>query len=110
MARAILTISSKNYSSWSMRGWLLCKMAGLKFKEQTVALDDPGVRLELLLLSPSVRVPRLTHGEVTVWDTLAIGEYLNEITPAARLLPADQARRGVADRRGDHAEDHRRAG
>ena len=93
MARAILTISSKNYSSWSLRGWLLCRMAGLKFKEQAVAIDDPGVRQELLLLSPSVRVPRLTHGKVTVWDTLAIGEYLNEIAPEAKLLPADQARR-----------------
>jgi glutathione S-transferase len=93
MARAILTISSKNYSSWSLRGWLLCKMAGIDFKEQPVALDDPGVRQELLLLSPSVRVPHLTHGKVKVWDTLAIGEYLNEIAPAAKLLPADQAQR-----------------
>jgi len=93
MARATLTISSKNYSSWSLRGWLLCRMAGIEFEEQTVTLDDPGVRQELLLLSPSVRVPRLEHGAVKVWDTLAIGEYLNEIAPAARLLPGDQALR-----------------
>lgn len=90
---ATLTISSKNYSSWSMRGWLLCRMAGLEFEEQRIALDDPDRRQELLLLSPSVLVPRLTHGAVTVWDTLAIAEYLAEIAPEAGLLPADQARR-----------------
>lgn len=93
MAGATLTISSKNYSSWSLRGWLLCRMAGLDFVEQTVAIDDVEVRQELLLLSPSVRVPRLTHGAVTVWDTLAIAEYLAEIAPPAHLLPADQATR-----------------
>lgn len=93
MTPATLTISSKNYSSWSLRGWLLCRMSGIAFEEQAVAIDDPNNRQELLLLSPSVRVPRLTHGHVTVWDTLAIAEYLNEIAPEAHLLPADQARR-----------------
>ena len=93
MARATLTISSKTYSSWSLRGWLLCRMAGLEFEEARVAIDDPNARQELLLLSPSVLVPRLTHDGVTVWDTLAIAEYLNEIAPEAGLLPADQARR-----------------
>ncbi len=90
MPKATLTISSKNYSSWSLRGWLLCKMAGLDFEEQPVALDDSNARRELLLLSPSVLVPRLTHGKVTVWDTLAIAEYLAEIHPEAHLLPKDQ--------------------
>src|SRR3546814_6639837 len=61
MAEAELTISSKTYSSWSLRGWLLCRMAGLKVVEKTIALDDPENRAELLLLSPSVLVPRLTH-------------------------------------------------
>ena len=93
MARATLTLSSKNYSSWSLRGWLLCRMAGLDFEEKQVAIDDPNTRQELLLLSPSVLVPRLTHGAVTVWDTLAIAEYLNEIAPKAGLLPAERARR-----------------
>ncbi|MEW5421904.1 glutathione S-transferase family protein [Amorphus sp. 3PC139-8] len=91
MAGAKLTISSKNYSSWSLRGWLLCRMAGLDFEEAKVDIDDPDTRQELLLLSPSVLVPRLTHGDVTVWDTLAIAEYLAEIAPDAGLLPADQA-------------------
>jgi glutathione S-transferase len=93
MARATLTISSKNYSSWSLRGWLLCRMAGLDFEEARVAIDNPETRQELLLLSPSVLVPRLTHDGVTVWDTLAIAEYLAEIFPKAGLLPADRAAR-----------------
>lgn len=93
MAETTLTISSKNYSSWSLRGWLLCKMAGLEFREVPVDIDDPGARRELLLLSPSVLVPRLSHGKVTVWDTLAIAEYLAEIAPKAGLLPKDIAAR-----------------
>jgi len=93
MSKATLSISSKNYSSWSLRGWLLCRMAGLDFAETRVSLDDPSTRAELLLLSPSFLVPCLTHGKVKVWDTLAIAEYLNEIRPEAKLLPADQAAR-----------------
>lgn len=93
MPSATLSISSKNYSSWSLRGWLITRMAGLDFKEELVELDTPGTRAELLLLAPSVRVPRLSHGEIEVWDTLAIGEYLNEIKPKAGLLPADPAAR-----------------
>jgi glutathione S-transferase len=93
MAEASLTVSSKNYSSWSLRGWLLCKMAGLEFAEKMAPIDDPATRAELLLLSPSFLVPCLEHGPVKVWDTLAIGEYLNEIKPEAGLLPADPAAR-----------------
>ena len=87
MAKATLTIASKNYGSWSLRGWLLCKLAGLDFAEQIVASDDPSTRAELLLLSPSFLVPCLTHNGIKIWDTLAIAEYLNEIMPAAGLLP-----------------------
>ena len=93
MAEASLTISSKNYSSWSLRGWLLCKMAGLDFEEKVASMDDPSTRAELLLLSPSFLVPRLDHGSVKVWDTLAIGEYLHELKPEAGLLPADPVAR-----------------
>jgi glutathione S-transferase len=89
MSEAQLTISSKNYSSWSLRGWLLCRMAGLGFEEVTVDVDDPEVRQELLLLSPSVRVPRLTHKGVAVWDTLAIAGYLDELHPDAKMYPDD---------------------
>lgn len=93
MARATLTISSKNYSSWSLRGWLLCRMAGLDFEEIHVDPDDPDHRQELLLLSPSVLVPRLEHNGIIVWDTLAIAEYCAEVAPEAGLLPTDQAMR-----------------
>jgi glutathione S-transferase len=89
MAKATLTITSKNYGSWSLRGWLLCKMAGLDFDEEILPADDPSMRAELLLLSPSFLVPRLTHNGVAVWDTLAIAEYLSEELPESGLLPKD---------------------
>jgi glutathione S-transferase len=90
---AVLTISSKNYSSWSLRGWLLCRMAGLDFKEDLLSSDDASARAELLLLSPSFLVPCLTHNGLKVWDTLAIAEYLHENFPQAGLLPKDMAAR-----------------
>ena len=93
MAQATLSITSKNYGSWSLRGWLLCKLAGLDFTEQVVSSTDPTMRAELLLLSPSFLVPCLTHDGIKVWDTLAIAEYLNEIKPEAELLPGDRAER-----------------
>jgi len=93
MSKAVLTIASKNYGSWSLRGWLLCKMAKLDFEEQHVGTDDPSTRAELLLLSPSFLVPCLINDGLKVWDTLAIAEYLHEIRPGAGLLPADQAER-----------------
>lgn len=93
MGTTTLTISSKNYSSWSLRGWLLMKFSGLEFDEVPVPLDDPSIRAELLLLAPSILVPRLEHEGVRVWDTLAIGEYLHELRPKAGLLPADRIAR-----------------
>jgi glutathione S-transferase len=93
MALPTLTISSRNYSSWSLRGWLLCRMAGLPIREDVLPVDDPSARAELLLLSPSTLVPRLSDGDVVVWDTLAIAEYLNEIRPEAGLLPPNRAAR-----------------
>jgi glutathione S-transferase len=89
----VLTISSRTYSSWSLRGWLLCQLAGLEVEERIISIDDPENRAELLLLSPSVLVPRLTQGDVSIWDTLAIAEYLNEAYPKAKMYPADQVAR-----------------
>ena len=89
MAQAKLTISSKNYSSWSLRGWLLCKLAELDIEEEVVPIDDPSVRAELLLLSPSCLVPCLTHNGIKIWDTLAIAEYLAELKPGSQLLPKE---------------------
>jgi glutathione S-transferase len=93
MTNTTLTISSKTYSSWSLRGWLLCKMAGLPFEERVLSMDDPSTRAELLLLSPSFLVPGLEHDGTAVWDTLAIAEYLAEIKPKAGLLPKERAAR-----------------
>lgn len=93
MQAATLTITSKNYSSWSMRGWLLARLSGLPFEEIMIPSDDPATRAEILLLAPSVLVPCLRHEGITVWDTLAIGEYLNEIRPGARLLPTERKAR-----------------
>ena len=93
MAKATLTISSKNYSSWSLRGWLLTKVSGLEFEEIVTAPDDPSARAEILLLSPTILVPCLRHDGATIWDTLAIAEYLNETMPNAGLLPADRIQR-----------------
>jgi glutathione S-transferase len=93
MAKAVLTISSKNYGAWSLRGWLMARLAGLDFSEKVIPPDDPAMKAEMLLLSSSMLVPSLQHNGVKVWDTLAIGEYLNEIKPRAGLLPADVAAR-----------------
>ncbi len=93
MQKATLAITSRNYGSWSLRGWLLSKFAGLDFDVDLVPPDDPAMRAELLLLSPSFLVPRVTHGEVKVWGALAIAEYLNEIKPEACLLPKDPVAR-----------------
>ena len=89
MKGATLYISSKNYSSWSLRGFLLARLAGLAFEIEVVSPDDPANRAELLLQSSSIRIPYLVHNGVMIWDTLAIAEYLNEAFPDARMLPAD---------------------
>jgi glutathione S-transferase len=91
MSSAVLTISSKNYGAWALRGWLMARFAGLDFTERVIPPDDPAMKAEMLLLSSSIRVPCLEHDGARVWDTLAIGEYLNEIRPEAALLPADRA-------------------
>ncbi len=88
-----LTLSSKNYSSWSLRGWLMARLAGLPFNEVMVSPDDADAKKEILLLSPSILVPCLSHDGIKVWDTLAIGEYLAEVMPQSGLLPADRAAR-----------------
>ncbi len=88
-----LTLSSKNYSSWSLRGWLMARLAGLPFNEVMVSPDDADAKKEILLLSPSILVPCLSHDGIKIWDTLAIGEYLAEVMPQSGLLPADRAAR-----------------
>jgi glutathione S-transferase len=93
MEPATLVISSRNYSSWSLRGWLLTRLSGLPFETRQLAADDESARQELLLRSSSILVPCLVHHGLEVWDTMAIAEYLNEICPEAGMYPEDRAAR-----------------
>ncbi|MGE0725265.1 MAG: glutathione S-transferase family protein [Alphaproteobacteria bacterium] len=96
MADITIYLGNKNYSSWSLRGWLMLKASGLEFDEVIIPLDEPTTRETVLRHSPSGRVPAIRHGEHTIWDTMAIGEYLNEVAPDAGLWPADRAARAIA--------------
>jgi glutathione S-transferase len=93
MAEFTIFIGNKNYSSWSLRGWLPLKEAGFAFNEVLFPLREADTAERILAHSPSGRVPILEHGAVKVWDSLAIGEYLAELAPA--LLPADRADRAL---------------
>jgi len=89
-----LVIGNKNYSSWSLRAWLLLKHAGLRFDEILIPLDRPETREQIDRHSPSGRVPVLRHGELRVWDSLAICEYAAELT--GKGWPQERAARAVA--------------
>ena len=91
-----LIIGNRNYSSWSLRAWLMLRAAGVEFDVTRIPLDVPGYEREILAHSPSGCVPVLLDGDLRVWDTLAIGEYLAERFPAARLWPADPTQRAAA--------------
>jgi glutathione S-transferase len=80
MAPLTLVIGNKNYSSWSLRAWLLMKHVGVAFDEIVIALDTAGSHDEIDRCSPSGRLPVLLHGELRVWDSLAICEYVAELT------------------------------
>jgi glutathione S-transferase len=96
MAEFTIYIGNKNYSSWSFRAWLIAKLAGITFKEVLIPLYEPQSRGEILRHSPSGKVPALEHGAVTVWESLAIGEYLAELLPEARLWPESREARAMA--------------
>lgn len=96
MSELVLYIGNKNYSSWSLRGWLALKATGQPFREVMIPLDQPETHASIRTRSPSGRVPALHHGDLVVWDSLAIGEYLAETFPAARLLPEDAKARAHA--------------
>jgi glutathione S-transferase len=91
-----LIIGNKNYSSWSLRPWLLMKQSGLLFEEVRVPLYVPGSKATLRKYAPSGKVPVLLDGAVTVWDSLAISEYLAERHPERQLWPTDVLQRAVA--------------
>ena len=89
-----LTIGNKNYSSWSLRPWILLKHLGLPFEERLIPLDTPEFARDIATLSPTRRVPVFRHGQLLVWDSLAICEYACEV--AGRGWPVDREARAVA--------------
>jgi len=91
-----LTLGNKNYSSWSMRPWIAMKVAGIPFKETVISLDAAEFKPTLLRLSPVGKVPVLSDGDVHVWESLAILEYLAEKFPAAKLWPVETKARAHA--------------
>jgi glutathione S-transferase len=96
MADITIYIGNQNYSSWSLRAWLMLRQTGVAFESVVIPLYAPGSKEEILRHSPSGKVPALRHGDVTVWDSLAIGEYLAETFPRAGLWPAALAARAWA--------------
>ena len=96
MAAATLVIGNKNYSSWSLRGWLAAKQAGITFEERFVNLGDADYKDQLRRNSQAAKVPVLIHDGVEIWDTLSIVEYLAETFPHAGLWPDDSVRRAQA--------------
>ena len=91
-----LIIGNKNYSSWSLRPWLLMKEAGIDFDEHRIVLDTPTTKQEIAEFSPAGRVPVLHLGEFAVWDSLAICETVAERWPEAKLWPDDAGERAHA--------------
>jgi len=95
-----LVIGNKNYSSWSLRPWLAMKMAGVAFDESRIPLDQPETKANILKHSPTGKVPCLLDdgaaGRLTVWDSLAICEYINEAHADGRMWPAGRAERARA--------------
>jgi len=96
MTKYTLVIGNKNYSSWSLRAWLAVKRSGAEFEEVVIPLFRPGSRDMISTRSPSGKVPVLQGETETVWDSLAIGEYLAERFPEAGLWPADASARAIA--------------
>jgi glutathione S-transferase len=91
-----LVIGNKNYSSWSMRPWIAMKATGIAFTDRVISLNDPEFRPTLLKLTPAGKVPVLLDGDLHVWESLAILDYLAEKFPAAGLWPQDSAARARA--------------
>ncbi len=92
----VLYIANKNYSSWSFRPWIALKAAGVAFEEVLIPFDDHGGNPEFRKFSPTGKVPVLKHGDLHVWESLAIIEYVAELYPDAGLWPQDSADRAVA--------------
>lgn len=96
MSDLTLVIGNKNYSSWSLRPWLALKATGQAFDEVLIGLRRPDSKAKILSHSAAGKVPALKHGDLLVWDSLAICEYIAETWPEAKLLPEDRRARAVA--------------
>jgi len=96
MQKLTLIVGNKAYSSWSMRPWLALRHAGARFDEIRVPLYTPGYKAELLRLNPAGKVPALKSGDLVIWESLAICEYVAELFPPAKLWPADASERAQA--------------
>ncbi|MEB3179961.1 MAG: glutathione S-transferase family protein [Nostocaceae cyanobacterium] len=96
MSPFTLVIGNKNYSSWSLRPWLVMKQTGIEFTEVRIPLYTDTAKPEILRHSPAGKVPILHHGEITIWESLAICEYLAEYFADSRLYPIDVAARALA--------------
>lgn len=91
-----LIIGSRNYSTWSLRAYLAVELTGLPYETILIHFDEDASRERRLAHSPAGKVPVLKHGELVIWDSLAIGEYLAELAPDAQLWPADRSARARA--------------
>ena len=96
MADLTIYLGNKNYASWSLRAWLALKATGETFEEVVIPILVPGAKETLLKYSPSGKVPALHHGDIVVWDSLAICGYLAEQFPTAGLWPGDPVAKAVA--------------
>ena len=96
MSRLHLVIGNKNYSSWSLRPWMVLSMSGIPFTETVIPLDTPDTSKLIAEHSPAGRVPVLKHGRLVIWESLAIMEYLAEMFPEKSLWPKAVAARAVA--------------
>lgn len=96
MARLVLVVGTKRYSSWSLRPYLALKQAGLPFDEVVIKLRQPDTKTHILEHSPSGKVPLLKDGDLLVWDSLAICDYVAELACAVPLWPESKAARAVA--------------
>ncbi|QRM53485.1 glutathione S-transferase family protein [Sinorhizobium sp. BG8] len=96
MSDLVLYIGNKNYSSWSFRPWIAMTAAGVSFEDVVIPFDFPAGNPEFHKFSPTGRVPVLKHGDISVWESLAIIEYVAELYPDAGIWPADRAARASA--------------
>lgn len=96
MARPVLYIANKNYSSWSLRPWMALSMAGIPFDEKLIRFGEPRFGREVKKISAAGRVPVLQHKGLTIWDSIAIIEYAAETWPTRNIWPKNAAARAMA--------------